>query len=140
MASQPIIRRLVTRLIGLIPSMIVAIVIGPSGIDTLLVASQVILSIVLPFITFPLIYLTSSSRIMRVRKVPAGGTSNTLLDGLESPLPAIAPVDADLETLQARDFVDFSSGKLMTSLGCLIWFVIVVANVYVLVTLGMGEG
>ena len=48
--------------------MLVAVIIGPKGIDTLLVLSQVILSIVLPFAAFPLVYLTSSKRIMRVRK------------------------------------------------------------------------
>ncbi|KAG0707607.1 natural resistance-associated macrophage protein-domain-containing protein [Suillus ampliporus] len=97
---SPVVRRIVTRLLGLIPSMAVAIVVGPNGVDSLLVASQVVLSIVLPFIVFPLICLTSSSRIMRT-----------------------------------EEFVDFSSGKLMTSLGWLIWLVIVAANVYVLVTL-----
>ncbi|OJA21566.1 hypothetical protein AZE42_10612 [Rhizopogon vesiculosus] len=137
---SPIVRRLVTRLIGLVPSMTVAIVVGPSGINTLLVASQVILSIVLPFIVFPLIYLTSSSRIMRVHKTSPGGTSNNPLDAAESPSsPAIAPVDADPEIPQTQDFVDFSSGKLMTLLGCLIWLVIVIANVYVLVALELSH-
>ncbi|KAG1754741.1 natural resistance-associated macrophage protein-domain-containing protein [Suillus paluster] len=138
---SPIVRRLVTRLLGLIPSMTIAIVLGANGINFLLVASQVILSIVLPFITFPLIYLTSSSRIMRVRKPSPGSKSINPLDSLEaSSPPAIKSVDSDPEMLQTQDFVDFSSGKFMTSLGCLIWLVIVVANVYVLVTLGMGQG
>lgn len=124
-------------MIGLIPSMTVAIVVGPSGVNALLVASQVVLSIVLPFIIFPLIYLTSSSRIMRVHKTSPGHTSNNPLD---SSSPAIAPVDADPEIPQTQEFVDFSSGKLMMAIGCLVWFVIVAANLYVLVTLGMGEG
>ncbi|KAG2155702.1 smf Mn2+ and Fe2+ transporter [Suillus clintonianus] len=138
---SPVVRRLATRLLGLIPSMTVAIVVGPSGISFLLVASQVILSIVLPFITFPLIYLTSSSRIMRVRKTSSSHKDISPLDNLEvSSLPAVTSVHSDPEIIQKEDFVDFSSGKLMTSLGCLIWLVIVVANVYVLVTLGMGQG
>ena len=41
--------------------------VGRSGIDTMLIASQVVLSIVLPFIIFPLIWLTSSRTVMRVR-------------------------------------------------------------------------
>ncbi len=41
---------------------------GRSGIDTLLVASQVALSIVLPFVAAPLIWLTSSKSVMSVRK------------------------------------------------------------------------
>ena len=60
-------RRLLTRLLGLIPSMAVAVSVGRSGIDTMLIASQVVLSIVLPFIIFPLIWLTSSRTVMLVR-------------------------------------------------------------------------
>lgn len=52
------------------PSVIVAASVGRGGITTLLVASQVILSVVLPFIAFPLIYLTSSEKVMRVRAQP----------------------------------------------------------------------
>ena len=40
---------------------------GRSGINTMLIASQVVLSIVLPFIIFPLIWLTSSRTVMLVR-------------------------------------------------------------------------
>lgn len=68
--KQPFLRRLLTRFLGLIPSMIVAIVVGRQGINTLLVISQVVLSIVLPFTMFPLIWLTSSKAVMRVRKTP----------------------------------------------------------------------
>ncbi len=44
---SPVFRRLITRLLSLVPALTVAIAIGRSGIDTLLVASQVVLSIVL---------------------------------------------------------------------------------------------
>ncbi|KAG1787861.1 natural resistance-associated macrophage protein-domain-containing protein [Suillus plorans] len=64
---SPFIRRLLTRLISLIPSMIVAISSGGAGINALLIASQVALSVVLPFVAFPLIYLTSSKTVMSVR-------------------------------------------------------------------------
>lgn len=69
---SPLARRTITRLIGLIPSMVVAIAVGRKGIDTLLVASQVALSIVLPFVIFPLVFLASSETVMRVPK-PDGG-------------------------------------------------------------------
>ena len=65
---QPVLRRVITRFLGIIPSAIFAAKLGRSGIDQLLVISQVILSIVLPFVTFPLIYVTSSRKAMRVRK------------------------------------------------------------------------
>ncbi|KAG7099524.1 hypothetical protein E1B28_001366 [Marasmius oreades] len=63
---SPFLRRLVTRLISLIPSVAVSVSVGRDGVDTLLVISQVILSVALPFIAFPLIYLTSSAMVMRV--------------------------------------------------------------------------
>lgn len=118
--------------------MIVAIVVGPNGVNSLLVISQVILSIILPFIIFPLIYLTSSSRIMRVHKTAPEHT-DIGPPAETSFLPALTSSDSDPEIIQTEDFVDFSSGKLMMSVGWLIWLVIVVANVYVLVTLGMGQ-
>jgi metal iron transporter len=70
---SPFLRRLITRCISLVPSVIVAASVGRGGITTLLVASQVILSVVLPFIAFPLIYLTSSEKVMRVRAQPTCG-------------------------------------------------------------------
>ncbi|KIK70558.1 hypothetical protein GYMLUDRAFT_32601 [Collybiopsis luxurians FD-317 M1] len=68
---SPVIRRLFTRVIAIIPSMVVAIVFGRPGIDALLVISQVILSVVLPFVTLPLLYLTSTKQIMTVKAIPA---------------------------------------------------------------------
>ena len=47
--------------------MVVAVSVGRSGINTMLIASEVVLSIVLPFIIFPLIWLTSSRTVMLVR-------------------------------------------------------------------------
>ncbi|KAJ3576131.1 hypothetical protein NP233_g623 [Leucocoprinus birnbaumii] len=87
---SPFLRRLITRLISLVPSMVVAIAVGRDGIDTLLVASQVILSIVLPFVAFPLIYLTSSEKIMRVRKTPLISKKEDVTEAprKETPIPA----------------------------------------------------
>jgi metal iron transporter len=118
--------------------MTVAIVVGPNGINFLLVVTQVILSIILPFIIFPLVYLTSSSRIMRVRKT---APENTVISPgvVAHSLTVVTSSDGDPEIVQTEEFVDFSSGKVMTSLGWLIWLVILAANVYVLVTLGMGQ-
>lgn len=48
--------------------MIVAIAVGRAGLNMLLVASQVALSVVLPFVALPLIILTSSKSIMQVKK------------------------------------------------------------------------
>ncbi|KAF5352802.1 hypothetical protein D9756_006228 [Leucocoprinus leucothites] len=121
---SPVIRRLLTRLIAIIPSMIVAVAVGRDGIDALLVASQVILSVVLPFITFPLLYCTSSKTIMRSRKCQDDGRQ-------------IAEARAgDVEN--SDQWVDYSNSKFTTAVGIAIWLVVVAANTYVLVSLAMG--
>ncbi|CAK5280690.1 unnamed protein product [Mycena citricolor] len=105
---SPVVRRLLTRLIAVVPATVVAVVVGRPGVDTLLVASQVILAIVLPFITFPLIFLTSSKSTMLVRREHSDPTQTA---------------------------VDYSNNLPVTLLGWTIWLIIVAANVYVIVTL-----
>lgn len=60
----PWVRRLVTRSIAVVPAFVVTLVYGDSGIGKLLLLSQVILSLQLPFAMLPLIRFTSSKAIM----------------------------------------------------------------------------
>ncbi|MCY7360295.1 MAG: Nramp family divalent metal transporter [Rudanella sp.] len=56
---KPWVRRLVTRLVAIVPAMIVAILYGERGTAELLVLSQVILSLQLSFAVVPLVRFTS---------------------------------------------------------------------------------
>jgi manganese transport protein len=56
---RPWARRLITRLIAIVPAVIVALMYGASGTAKLLILSQVILSLQLPFAVFPLVIFTS---------------------------------------------------------------------------------
>ncbi|KAJ6520267.1 natural resistance-associated macrophage protein-domain-containing protein [Mycena sanguinolenta] len=114
---SPVVRRLMTRLLAVVPSVAVAAAVGRPGINALLVASQVILAIVLPFITLPLIYLTSSKTIMRVRKPDA-----------------LVTTVAETENW-CNDTVDFSNGFIITIVACAIWLVMLTVNIYVIITL-----
>jgi len=117
---SPVVRRLLTRLIAVIPSMAVALAVGRPGINVLLVASQVVLSIVLPFITLPLLYLTSSKTVMRVRKTDAlVSEAGELGDSWD-------------------DTIDYSNGRVTIIIGCGIWLLMLTANIYVIATLIMG--
>lgn len=111
--------------------MIVAISVGRSGIDTLLVASQVVLSVVLPFITFPLIFLTSSKAVMTVYEDGEAGSLATSSGN--------AANQAALESAPERRSVDYSNNKLTTGIGLAIWLLVLTANVYVLTSLAMGN-
>src|SRR3954447_191941 len=56
---RPWLRRLITRLIAIIPAVVVTIISGEKGTTNLLVLSQVILSLQLSFAVFPLVLFTS---------------------------------------------------------------------------------
>lgn len=58
----PWVRRLVTRGLAIVPAAIVTIVAGDTGTGSLLILSQVILSLQLPFAIVPLIAFTASRR------------------------------------------------------------------------------
>jgi manganese transport protein len=58
------LRRLVTRLLAIIPALIAIIFFGENSTSSLIVLSQVILSLQLPFAVIPLVMFTSNHRLM----------------------------------------------------------------------------
>ncbi|GAB7364092.1 hypothetical protein MBLNU230_g4644t1 [Neophaeotheca triangularis] len=63
---RPWVRRLVTRSISIIPSIVIAGAVGRDGLSAALQGSQVALSVILPFVTAPLIWFTCLNRYMTV--------------------------------------------------------------------------
>ena len=61
---QPWLRRLVTRLIAIIPAVLVIVIAGENKKDALLILSQVILSLQLGFAVIPLIHFVSDKTLM----------------------------------------------------------------------------
>jgi manganese transport protein len=61
---RPWLRRLITRLIAIVPAVLTAIFYGQSGTARLLIFSQVILSLQLSFAVFPLVMFTSDRHKM----------------------------------------------------------------------------
>jgi manganese transport protein len=61
---NPILRRLITRLIAVIPAVLVILIYGEDEVDALLVFSQVILSVQLGFAVIPLIHFVSDKKTM----------------------------------------------------------------------------
>jgi manganese transport protein len=60
----PWLRRLISRLLAIIPSLVCILLFGEKSTTQLLIFSQVILSMQLPFAVFPLVMFTSNRRIM----------------------------------------------------------------------------
>ena len=63
---NPWLRRLITRLIAIIPAVLVIVIYGEAKIDALLIFSQVILSLQLGFAVIPLIHFVSDKKTMGV--------------------------------------------------------------------------
>ena len=61
---RPWLRRLVTRLIAIVPAVAVIAIYGEQGTGPLLIFSQVVLSLQLPFAVFPLVMFTSDAAKM----------------------------------------------------------------------------
>ncbi len=61
---RPWLRRLITRIIAIVPAVIVVVLYGEQGTMPLLILSQVILSLQLPFAVFPLVIFTSDRHKM----------------------------------------------------------------------------
>jgi manganese transport protein len=63
---NPMLRRLITRLLAIIPALIVIAVYGENNVDALLIFSQVILSLQLGFAIIPLIHFVSDKKTMGI--------------------------------------------------------------------------
>jgi manganese transport protein len=68
---RPWLRRLITRLIAIVPAVIVTVIYGESGTAHLLIISQVVLSLQLSFAVIPLIIFTSDRKKMGEFASPA---------------------------------------------------------------------
>ncbi|EYE99805.1 NRAMP family metal ion transporter [Aspergillus ruber CBS 135680] len=114
---RPWLRRVITRSISIIPSIIIAAAVGKKGLDKTLNASQVVLSVILPFVTAPLIYFTCRNRYMTV------------------PVDRAAHGEGHLQP----EGVGMRNNIFVCILGVLIWLIIAVMNVALLVLIGMGK-
>jgi len=109
---KPWVRRLFTRSISVTPSIIIAGAVGREGLNAALNGSQVALSVILPFVTAPLIYLTCRNKYMTVATREGDG-------GVEG--------------------VKMANNWLTATIAVLLWLLICVMNVALLVLVGLGE-
>ncbi|MDP4129075.1 MAG: Nramp family divalent metal transporter [Bacteroidota bacterium] len=66
---NPVLRRLITRMLAIIPAVLVIGIAGEQEVDQLLVLSQVILSLQLGFAVIPLIHFVSNKRTMGIFRI-----------------------------------------------------------------------
>ncbi|PNH45115.1 hypothetical protein VD0004_g2711 [Verticillium dahliae] len=125
---RPWLRRLVTRSISITPSVIIAGAVGRQGISAALNASQVVLSVVLPFLTAPLIYFTCCGKFMTVQ-VESVRDEGEHTGGVRD----VAAGERSITTVQ------FANSWYTTVIAVLVWIAIAGMNVANLVLLGQGN-
>ena len=76
---NPVARRVVTRCIALLPAAVVTIIAGEAYTARLLILSQVVLSLALPFAVVPLVWFTASSRMLGNLVAPLWQTTFAVL-------------------------------------------------------------
>lgn len=110
-------RRFITRSINVVPSIVIAGAVGKDRLSRTINASQVILNVILPFVSAPLIYFTCFNRYMSVPVVDIGG-HEAVVPGGQVPM--------------RKSFV-------LSFTIIIVWLPIVVTHVAFLVMVGMGK-
>ena len=128
---SPFLRRFVTRSIAIVPGIIIAAATGRQGLAAALNGCNVVLSIVLIFVTAPLVYYTCLNRYMMVHVVDEN-TTNATMD---------AEVDVEREGItNPQETVSLANNWPTAIAAWLIWFIMTFMNVALLVFLGLGLG
>jgi manganese transport protein len=112
----PWIRSLITRGFAILPAMLIAIIKGDIGLNQLLIASQVILSIYLPFAIIPLTYFTSKKKVMRI----------DITEEVEQDL------EVKKEDFEEKYFYDFSNSIYLTIISCITCSLLLILNIYLI--------
>lgn len=133
---SPFLRRILTRSIAIIPGVVIASVKGRFGLAATLNGCNVVLSVSLIFLTFPLIWYTSFNKYMRVR-IDDSDEPVGVIDGIFNHDTERATAGTGQDT---RATVSLANNWATTIGGWVIWLIIAFMNVATLVFLGLGIG
>jgi manganese transport protein len=117
---NPWIRRLLTRLLAIIPALIVILVYGEEKIDSLLVLSQVVLSLQLGFAIIPLVHFVSDKKTM-------GKFAINNITKITAWLIAAILISLNLKMLLNESAVIFESNALLPKTGVIIFGILFIA-------------
>lgn len=121
---KPWIRRIVTRVLAIVPVLICISILGREGISKIMNSSQVVLSFILPIVSAPLIYFTCNKKFLTVYDNSDPVNENTAL------LDSSSPVTVKKYT--------FENGKVLTITSLCTWLIISSLNVYLVIAFANG--
>lgn len=124
---RPWLRRIITRVIAIIPVLIIILIMGREGVSKIMNSSQVVLSFFLPVTSAPLIWYTCTKQYMSV-KVPKNATQP--IEGNPSPNEETALIGSEN---QAEEVITFENGFLLAIGSVLTWLTITGLNIYLVI-------
>lgn len=131
---RPWVRRLFIRSIAIVPSIIVAGAAGKSGVGQALVGSQVALSVILPFVSAPLIWFTCFGKYMTVTADRIHDLNVAQRNGSHN-----EDTGANGDATASQRSINMRVHPVVACFAVLIWGIIVFMNVALLVLLGLGK-
>ena len=121
---NPLVRRLMTRLIAIVPAVLVILINGENNIDSLLILSQVVLSLQLGFAIIPLIHFTSDKKAMGVFAIkPIVIILASVVTAILVYLNLHMVIDQTSEFFKTSDSIFW---KTVIILGCIIYIVLLI--------------
>jgi manganese transport protein len=135
---EPWVRRVVTRLLAVVPALVCIFAYGERSLGDLLIYSQVILSLQLPFAIWPLIYFTSSKKIMTVR-YKADQYDSIQDDSFFQPEGTTTLGEFGEECGESQSTECFANSLTVTILACIVGALVTVFNVILLIEVARGN-
>lgn len=120
-------RRIVTRVIAILPVLIVIGILGREGVNKVMNSSQVVLSFILPIVSAPLIYFTCKKKYMVVYRTD---------DVSDETSPLLASDQNDGATVSKP--VTYENGTLLQVTSILTWIIITALNIYLIIAFANG--
>lgn len=141
---KPWVRRLITRSLAIAPCLFVAFFVGRKGLVNVLNGSQVVLSLLLPFVSAPLLYFTCKKSIMRV---PTGAyyQSNTISRNSTLNGESYSQINSDTRlsdesdtSIAVPEYKDMSNSLLTNILAVIIFTLVSSLNIFMIVSMALG--
>ncbi|KAK6461077.1 vacuolar metal transporter [Scheffersomyces coipomensis] len=131
---KPWVRRIVTRILAIIPVVIVISILGREGVSKIMNSSQVVLSFILPIVSAPLIYFTSTKKYMTVydtsELIPSNDETSLLLNSAGQSRP-------NNDGFEVKK-ITFENGWFLKIASIISWIIITFLNIYLIIAFANG--
>lgn len=121
---RPWIRRIITRVLAIIPVVIVISILGREGVSKIMNSSQVVLSFILPVVSAPLIYFTCLKQFMVVYDAVPQTETTPLLEGNQEPVTVTKTT--------------YENSKWLAGASIATWAIITFLNIYLIIAFANG--